>query len=231
MPSPPAGPLAVDLDVLKLGTTEDPVTLDDVERALYALTGWQKPQRLVDAALGVVVAFAREVRLGTVAPRRSGHGTVACGRAHLDEHVCPVAVKREAVITTCVSCLGVAEPTVDELVDATVATAKLAATTRASLDDAVDEATPPARVRTGVRNTPTMTPLEIVAAKPSDLTPAQLNAYGVLTTGVQLCSACKVTKPLASFYNDKARLTGKASRCKECANAATAARRGGNTPG
>lgn len=232
MPSPPTtGPLAVDLDVLKLGTTEDPVSRDDVERALYALTGWQQPQALVDAALAVVDSYATSVALGVVVPRRDGHGQVACHRAHLDGHACPKPAAVLPVVTTCVSCLAQVEPTVNELVDATVATAHLAAVaardTRA-LDQASQTTEPGKRVRTGVRNEPTMTPGELLLVDDlhvDELTEAQRAARHTLMTRSQGCSTCGRVKSLDEFYRDKARLTGHASRCKDCANAATAARR------
>lgn len=219
MPSPPPAPLAVDLDVLKLGTTEDPITLDDVERALYALTGWQKPQALVDAALDVVVAFAREVRAGQVAPRRDGHLVVACTRAHLDDHACPVTAKTVEV-----------ERLVDAL-DRSRATAPplaLAPAERAPLDQAATALPPSESVRRlGVRNVASMTPEQLVmdVVNVEELTPAQRAAREALLANRQRCSTCDATKPLTEFYRDKARLTGHASRCKDCANAATAARR------
>ena len=205
MPSPPPTPLAVDLDVLKLGTTEDPVSRDDVERALYALTGWQKPQHLVDAALDVVDSYAKGVKAGRVVPARGGHGTVACGRAHLDEHTCPVTVKvvREPAM---VPVVGTTSPYADTV--------------------------KPARVRTGVRNEPTMTPGELLLVADTEvekLTEAQRAARHTLMMRSQHCSSCGTLKALDDFYRDKARLTGHASRCKTCANAATAARR--KTPG
>ena len=201
MPSPPPTPLAVDLDVLKLGTTEDPVSRDDVERALYALTGWQKPQHLVDAALDVVDSYATGVKAGRVVPARGGHGTVACSRAHLDEHTCPITVKvvREPAL---VPVVGTTSPYADTV--------------------------KPARVRTGVRNTPTMTPDELLLVEDPDvaqLTEAQCTARHILMTRTQGCSTCGEIKSIDDFYRDKARLTGRASRCKDCANAATNARR------
>jgi len=201
MPSVGPLPLAVDLDVLKLGTTEDPVSRDDVERALYALTGWQEPQRLVDAALDVVDSYAHEVRAGRVVPARSGHGTVACGRAHLDEHTCPVTVKvvREPAL---VPVVGTTSPYADTV--------------------------KPARVRTGVRNSPAMTPDELLLVDErhvDQLSDAQRAARHVLLTRTQTCSTCGGVKALDEFYRDRARLTGHASRCKDCANAATNARR------
>lgn len=205
MPSPPSTPLAVDLDVLKLGTTEDPVSRDDVERALYALTGWQKPQHLVDAALDVVDSYAQAVRAGRVVPARGGHATVACGRAHLDEHTCPVTVRvvREPAM---VPVVGTTSPYADTV--------------------------KPARVRTGVRNEPTMTPAELLQVDGdhlAQLSDAQRAARQVLLLNTQGCSTCGEVKSLDAFYRDKARLTGHASRCKDCANAATSARR--KTPG
>lgn len=201
MPAVGPIPLAVDLDVLKLGTTADPVDRDDVERALYALTGWQKPQHLVDAALDVVDAYATEARAGRVVPARSGHGTVACGRAHLDEHTCPVTVKvvREPAL---VPVIGTTSPYADTV--------------------------KPDRVRTGVRNEPTMTPGDLLLVPDTDvekLTEAQRTARHILMTRTQGCSTCGGIKSLDDFYRDKARLTGRASRCKDCANAATSARR------
>lgn len=206
MPSPPTQPLAVDLDVFKLGTDESPVERDDVERALYALTGWQKPQALVDAALDVIDSYVRGARLGTVIPHRGGHVSVACHRAHLDEHVCPITVKRVEV--------EVPTPVALDQAEATVA--------------------PPARApRIGVRNEPTMTPGELLLVADTEvetLSDAQRAARHVLMTRSQACSTCGVVKSLDDFYRDKARLTGHASRCKDCANAATAARRGKKTP-
>ena len=201
MPSPPTGPLAVDLDVLKLGTTEDPVCRDDVERALYALTGWQKPQALVDACLAVVDSYATSVALGVVVPRRDGHVTAVtrCAREHLDEHLCPVTVKR---------------------VEVPVA---------AALDEAAETLPPKARApRVGVRNEPTMTPGQLLLVADTEvdsLTEAQRAARHTLMTRSQGCSTCGRVKSLDEFYRDKARLTGHASRCKDCANAATKARR------
>lgn len=201
MPSPPTGPLAVDLDVLKLGTTEDPVSRDDVERALYALTGWQKPQALVDACLAVVDSYATSVALGVVVPRRDGHATAVmrCTRSHLDEHTCPVTVKR---------------------VEVPVA---------AALDEAAETLPPKARApRVGVRNEPTMTPGELLLVDDlhvDELTEAQRAARHTLMMRSQHCSSCGTLKSLDDFYRDKARLTGHASRCKTCANAASAARR------
>lgn len=236
MPSAPAVPLAIDLDVLKL-PGED-VTLDDVERAAHALTGWQAGQPLVNQLLDVVEAYARGARAGRV-PRRLGHDpgavpvrTVACGRAHLDEHTCPVTVKREAVlpvVTTCVSCLGV----VDQ--DGKV-TPPLEPTPRAdtrALDQASAEMEPAKRVRTGVRNEPTMTPEQLLLVPDTEvdaLTEAQRAARHVLMTRSQVCSTCALVKGLDDFYKDRARLTGRASRCKDCANAASAARRRAKTP-
>lgn len=200
MPSPDPLPLAVDLDVLK--KPGEDVTLDDVERAAHALTGWQAQQRLVDQLLDVVETYARGARAGRV-PRRLGHDQAAvrrvaapCSRAHLDDHVCPVTVRRVEVSTP---------PALD------VAAANLAPSE-------------PARV-IGHRNVASMTPAELLAADEAELSPAQRHARLVLLSGRQRCSSCEVMKPLAEFYRDKARLTGHASRCKDCANAATRARR------
>lgn len=201
MPSVGPVPLAVDLDVLKLGTTEDPVDRDDVERALYALTGWQKPQHLVDAALDVVDSYATGVRAGRVVPARGGHGTVACSRAHLDEHTCPVTVK------------VVREPAMVPVVGTTSPYA--------------DTVKPTGRALTGARE-PTMTPGELIQVPETDvarLTEAQRAARHVLLTRTQVCSTCGEAKSLDEFYRDKARLAGHASRCKRCANAASVARR------
>jgi hypothetical protein len=201
-------PLAVDLDVLKLGTLEDPVERTDVERALYALTGWQKPQRLVDAALDVIDSYATGVRAGRVVPAQMGHTTVtvACDREHLDEHLCPITVK--TVVET--------PPLAPVTREDTRALVKAAVET-------VQEGEPVRKV--AFRNVATMTPAEILAADPSTLTQAQLNAHSVLVSKEQRCSACALVKALTEFYRDKARLTGHASRCKDCANAATSARR------
>ena len=201
MPSPPTLPLAVDLDVFKLGTDESRVERDDVERALYALTGWQKPQALVDAAMAVIDSYAKGVKLGVVVPRRDGHATAVtrCTREHLDEHLCPVTVKR---------------------VEVPVA---------AALDEAAKTLPPRARApRVGVRNEPTMTPAELLLVDDlhvDELTEAQRAARHTLMMRSQHCSSCGTLKSLDDFYRDKARLTGHASRCKTCANAATAARR------
>lgn len=230
MPSPPTtGPLAVDLDVLKLGTTEDPVSRDDVERALYALTGWQQPQALVDAAMAVIDSYATAVKLGVVVPRRDGHATAVmrCTRQHLDEHTCPITVKREAVlpvVTTCVSCLGV----VDQDGKVTPPLEPTPAADTRALDQASAEMETVKRVRTGVRNEPTMTPDQLLLVADTEvdtLTEAQRTARHTLMTRSQCCSTCGLVKSLDDFYRDKARLTGHASRCKDCANAATKARR------
>lgn len=210
MPSAPTVPLAIDLDVLKL-PGED-VTLDDVERAAHALTGWQAGQPLVNQLLDVVEAYARGARAGRV-PRRLGHDpgavpvrTVACGRAHLDEHTCPVTVKTVQVPTP-------------------VALA---------LDEAAKTLPPRARApRVGVRNEPTMTPEQLLLVPDTEvdaLTEAQRAARHVLMTRSQVCSTCALVKGLDDFYKDRARLTGRASRCKDCANAASAARRRAKTP-
>jgi hypothetical protein len=211
MPSAPALPLAVDLDVTKVEGQD--VTLDDVETAAYALTGWQAPQHLVQQLLDVVEAYARGARAGRV-PRRLGHdpgklpvrAPVACGRAHLDEHTCPVTVK----------------------------TVEVEVPVPAALDEAAKTVAPAARApRVGIRNEPTMTPGELILVPDTEvdqLTDAQRMARHVLMTRSQGCSTCGVVKALDEFYRDKARLTGHASRCKDCANAASAARRRAKTP-
>lgn len=103
MPVSGPAPVAVDLDVFQLGTADAVITRDDVERALYALTGWQKPQHLVDAMLDVVDSYATGVRLERVVPERVGHTVVRepCARAHLDEHQCPITVKTERPVVDC----------------------------------------------------------------------------------------------------------------------------------
>lgn len=211
MPSTVAGPrpLAVDLDVLKLGTTEDPVSRDDVERALYALTGWLKPQRLIDAALDVVDSYATQVRAGRVVPAREGHVAVVrravvapvaaplrCSRAHLDEHTCPVSVELVEVPVSVPATPGsVAEPAVRQV---------------------------------WARSTPTMSPEELLLVADADvksLSPAQRGARHALMTSSQTCKLCSLVKSLDDFYKDSARLTRRSSRCKDCANASAAARR------
>lgn len=227
MPSVGPVPLAVDLDVLKLGTTEDPVSRDDVERALYALTGWQKPQHLVDSALDVVDSYAHEVRAGRVVPARNGHGAVACGRAHLDDHVCEVKVVEVPLAAPARQ----TTPVADERPLDGVTYRDTRALDQAQRD--VEQGEPGRRVRTGVRNEPTMTPGELLLVDGADvdqLSDAQRAARHTLLINTQGCSACGSVKSLDDFYKDRARLTGRASRCKECANAATAARRGKKTP-
>lgn len=247
MPSSPPTPLAVDLDVLKLGTTDDPVSRDDVERALYALTGWQKPQRLIDAALDVVDSYATEVRAGRVVPARSGHGSVACGRAHLDEHTCPVTVRvvrepapvplaepvsKQPDTSRCRTCAHDQHAGLCTVLVVRPPSAGLHGPVPCGCGLDSTPSPPPTRVRTGVRNTPAMTPDELLLVDErhvDQLSDAQRAARHVLLTWTQTCSTCGGVKALDEFYRDRARLTGHASRCKNCANAATSARR--KTPG
>jgi hypothetical protein len=256
MPSPPAGPLAVDLDVLKLGTTEDPVSLDDVERALYALTGWQKPQHLVDAALDVVNAYARQVRAGRVLPGRVGHDSGVCTREHLADHVCPVTVKtvevRVPVPTPAVERKPEPEPVALPATDGNapcaagggcvvlegcphgcqVAKFEAAERARQSVAAIATElkpavAEPAPRVST---REPALTVEELLTLDESQLRPAQRAARAVLLAGEQKCAECGVTKPLDSFYRDNAKLTRRMGKCSDCANAAAVARRKRKTP-
>lgn len=210
-------PLAVDLNVLKLGTTEDPVNRDDVERALYALTGWAKPQLLVDAALDVIDSYATAVRASRVVPARSGHdvpavaagrnsAVVVCGRDHLDEHTCPaVEVK-----------------TVEVMVEVPVEVRVPVLGAMAVKD------------RVWARSDPTMSPEELLLVDEADvhrLTDAQRGARDVLVAHQATCSMCSMLKSLDDFYKDSSRLTRRSSRCKDCANTAAAARRRAKTPG
>lgn len=227
MSGSPTLPLAVDLDVFKLGTGEEVVDRADVERALYALTGWQKPQHLVDAMLDVVDSYARGVRLGRVVPAASGHlvvrGGATCHRAHLDEHTCPVTVR------TVVERVPVSAVEAPPLVETPLVAVPRAE--RRALDEAAASVEPGKRVRTGVRNAPALTPEALLAADEAALTDAQRAARHVLLTRSQRCGTCGLVRGLDEFYRDKARLTGHASRCKDCANAASAARRRKSPPG
>ncbi len=246
MPSPPTGPLAVDLDVLKAGDTTDPVTLDDVERALYALTGWQKPQRLVDQALDVVVAFARQVRAGRVVPQRDGHLVVACKREHLDEHLCPITVKTAKLpatdgnapclapdgCTTLDGCVRGCRWAADELsrlgqemadtaeLEPTVTAADIAAAVEAVRGEVTAAFSRSARG-------PAMTVEHLMddGLDEATLTPPQRHARAVLLAGRQQCTDCGETKALNAFYRDKAKLTGRMGKCADCSNKAAAARR------
>lgn len=235
MPSPDPLPLTVDLDVLK--KPGEDVTLDDVERAVHALTGWQAQQRLVDQLLDVVETYARGARAGRV-PRRLGHDQAAvrhvatpCGRAHLDDHVCPAEPTREVEVTpaqhhplatldrTAASAPPLARPEVERVTPQDAAALAEAAKTV--------EPSRPAR-RVGARNVASMTPAELLLVDDlhlDELTEAQRAARHTLMMRSQHCSSCGTLKSLDDFYRDKARLTGHASRCKDCANAATRARR------
>lgn len=227
---PPSSPLAVDLDVLKLGTLADPVERDDVERALYALTQWQKPQHLVDVALDVIDSYALGVRARRVVPARSGHGAVACTRPHLADHVC-----QTVTVTPADPCRHGCREAVEahsrlseeldlefgEAQPQSEATLDLKQLIEAELT--VTRAPAPRTSRAGFRNVPAKTPEELLQV-PDDaveaLTEAQRAARAVLVMQAQRCSVCEIQKPLDHFYCDKARLTGHASRCKQCANAA-----------
>jgi len=244
MPSPPAGPLAVDLDVLKLGTTDDPVSLDDVERALYALTGWQKPQRLVDAALDVVRAYATAQRAGRVPAGRRGHNmgvrkhvAVACTREHLDEHVCPVTVKTVEVAAKLPAtdgnapCAAGGGCVVQEGCPRGCQVARFEAAERArqSVEAIATELKPEPTPRVSSRE-PALTVEELLTLDESQLRPAQRVARAVLLAGEQKCAECGVVKPLDSFYRDNAKLTRRMGKCSDCSNKAAALRRGRKTP-
>lgn len=257
MPSLPAGPLAVDLGVLKTVGTEatNPVTFSDVETALYALTGWQKPQRLVDAMLDVVEAYARGARAGRVAPRRSGHLVVACGREHLDGHQCPVTVKTEQVERVVDPCEHGCRDAAAELtrlgqemaraepLPATDGNAPCTAPAGCVVHEGcprgckvakfeASEATAAVAVEPEVlsprsRYDRSMTPDQLLddGVDVARLTPAQRKARLVLLAGEQMCVECGKTKPLAAFYKDKAKLTGRMSKCSGCSNAAAQRRK------
>lgn len=234
-PPPPsaASPLAVDLDVLKLGTVADPVERDDVERALYALTQWQKPQYLVDVALDVIDSYALGVRARRVVPARGGHGAVACTRPHLADHVC-----QTVTVTPADPCRHGCREAVEahsrlsEELDLEVGEAQAQPEATLDLQQLIEteltgtRAPAPRTSRAGFRNVPAKTPAELLQV-PDDavetLTGAQRAARAVLVAQAQRCSMCEEEKPLAQFYRDRARLTGHASRCKRCANAANAA--------
>lgn len=245
MPSPPPGPLSVDLNVLKTGDASSPVTYDDVEAALYALTGWQAPQALVSQALDVIVAFARGVQAGRVAPRRDGHLVVACTRAHLDGHVCAVAPAKLpatdgnapclapdgcTMLTDCVrGCRWAADELSrlgQEMADAApepepvVTASDIAAAVEAVRGEVTAAFSRSARG-------PAMTIEQLMAdgLDEATLTPAQRAARATLLLGDQQCSDCGVVKPLDKFYRDKAKLTGRMGKCSECSNAAAQRRK------
>jgi len=260
MPSAPAGPLAVDLDVLKLGTMDDPVSLDDVERALYALTGWQKPQHLVDAALDVVRAYATAQRAGRVPAGRQGHNMgirqrvtvpapTTCTREHLDEHVCPAVAKTVEPPATDgnAPCSAPAGCVVHEGCPQGCRVAKFEATekTRLTVDDTdLTEADVDQLMATGETvelvaaprptrassREPALSVEELLTLDESQLRPAQRVARAVLLAGEQKCADCGVVKPLDAFYRDNAKLTRRMGKCADCSNKAAALRRGRKTP-
>ena len=252
MPSPPPTPLAVDLNVMKLGTAEDPVSRDDVWRALYALTGWEQPQPLLDQAMRVVDAYAGH---GVVSDGRAGHLVVqrgeTCQREHLDEHQCPVIVKTEEFPRS-EYCQGGCSRVADELTALIpyVEPPSLAETTpyvepcaapagcvvregcprgcqvakfeaseaQRRVEDATLETVPARRL--------TMTPEELLVADEATLTVQQRRARDVLASGRQVCVRCGTDKPLTAYYKDRSRLTGRMSRCSDCAKVIAATRRG-----
>jgi hypothetical protein len=189
------------------------VTLEDVERALYELTGWQKPQATVDETLNLVVKYAGGVRRG-LAPlvRVMGHQRVAtgavaaCGRAHLDEHVCAVD-QFEAEAQRVADAMPYEGQAIEDAMPFQPA--------------AVDE-TELVPVR---RNEPAMTVEQLLAAEPGSLRPAQRVAREVLLAGEQRCTVCGEVKPLDKFYRDRAKLTQRMGKCADCSNAAATARR------
>lgn len=247
------GPLAVDLGVMKLGGETDPVTREDVERALYALTGWSKPQTLVDTALLVVDRYAWGAEVGALAelPVRpaSGHSlpsgtSVPCEPVSVQPQaqtrgnpsvVVAVMVMKHGSeadpadrVTTLVDTVQGAAPLPSKPVPPKPAPAKKPAPVKqgAAKPKVKPVATESSRRGSG----PTVTPKELVwmsVAGVEKLTDAQRAARTVLLTGTQRCSKCSADKSLDSFHRDKGRLTGHASTCKSCSNEADAARRAG----
>lgn len=231
MTKPEPRPLAADLNVLTVDVDAEPVTRDQVEGALYALTGWQKPQHLVDTAMTVIDSYATGVKRGVV-PARPGHPVARCSREHLDDHVCEAPVDVTGVVTTaCTLATGCRDATrcahgcsaaADELTrlfqETEVAPSEpeqKVETTPAKVRDEVE------RTASGKRTVASMTPEQLLAVKSTDLdglTLAQRTARHVLTMGEQKCSRCGMVLPLTGFHRDKARLTGRASRCKNCHN-------------
>jgi hypothetical protein len=230
MPSPEPH-VASDLGVLRRPSdVTDPVTREDVERALYSLTGWEKPQHLVDQMMDVVDTYVHGVRARVVPvnPTRlpPGHLVIGkCHREHLDEHTCPVTVKRPLVDCThgCrdaadeLSRLGqeMAEPVgVEPLAAATYRDTR-------ALDQVsreVEKAEPAKYVRK-TRPVPAFKPEQLLAmseAEAETLTAAQRGAREVLRQGRMRCTVCNLVKPLVDFYRDTSRLTGRASRCSKC---------------
>lgn len=195
----------------------DPVTLEDVERELYALTGWQEPQAAIDAVLDVVRRFAAATRRGVVPlDRVLGHGTVAaCTREHLEEHTCPVIVKTEPVVAIQME----PRPPVTE---AERSITEIPPLPPLALDEPEPVVAEPTSVR---RNEPALTIEQLLVMEPEQLRPAQRVARAVLLAGEQRCGGCGVVKPLDKFYKDNAKLTRRMSKCSECSNKASMARR------
>jgi hypothetical protein len=218
---PPPRPIAVDLDVFKRGGEKDPVHREDVERALYALTGWDKPQELIDQAMDVIDSYS-----WGVTARVLGDEPVRLTPGH------HFAVREVAVAVPTLAETEQDEEQGDESDVETMELSELAPLSiphediMAALDvlrqdekPAVEK--PPSPRRYGLAYTPS----QLVNADPSALSAAQVRAREVLLLDKQRCVACEVVKPLSEFHVDGFRLTGLVTRCKPCVNKARNAAR------
>lgn len=203
MPNKPTvgpAPASVTLGVMTGGETGVPVSRNDVERAIWAFTGWQGGQDMVDELLAVVDAyalemdqesyraFAREMTMKRVIAVQDQEQSVDPGQAQGITEWLEALVKRYG---------------------------------GRSLADVVGDLAGSARGQEI---------LELARTAGPQAPDTTLDEDGVMladglgnTHGT--CTKCRERKPVDEFGRDATRKSGRKSRCRDCLNAGHVARR------